>query len=383
MSISPSLRFSDTNSFRLFTEGVQALQSFERTAKKEALQTAAERFHECVSNYRDVLPRLYLGIVRTYQGEAFDEAVALLQDVLNRNIPELSATAKYYMAEALVSAYGAQQIAQADELLEQVISDRAASLADHLRAEGLRTFNYVRQNLWRKRATLDDLASEEREAARRMEDFKTHLNGAEVPEDLKASLSADYWNVEGLLNEFRATRVPEGPARKPLIETSLAAFEGAVTYGANRADAKSNQARVQFDLAHDAEAATRLCYEVLELRENDSFAYLLLGRMSESNRPADAVGYYEKAEAKYKEAALGAGRSYEKLDKLNEAIAAFASVPTSDRRFGEASFYIGALYERLHKTDDALKAYALVPASDKEFFEKAEHAIATLKSTPR
>lgn len=380
MSISPNLRFTDGRSFRLFTEGVQALQSYERNARQGALETAAERFNECVSNYRDVLPRLYLGMVRVYQGEAFEEAVTLLEDVLSRDIPELRPTAKYYLAEAHVSTYRPKDIERADELLQEVIGDSTASLSDHLRAEGLSIFNYIRQTLWRKRTKAIDLTKEEGLADQRLEHYKARLSDPKVKGELKASLWADYWNADGLLQEFRANRAQEGPARTSLTQSSLTAFRKAVEYGANRADAKSNEARVQYELLHDAEAAIRLCREVLAIRENDSFANLLLGRISEdSGRFAEALGFYQKAEAKFPEAKLAAGRCYERLGNVQEAIAAYARVPDSDRRFGEASFRAGALNEVLGRTEEALKAYKLVPKDDDAFFQKAQHAIEVLQ----
>src|SRR5437016_1098457 len=114
MDISSNLRFSNSTSFRLFTEGVQALQSYELNARKDSLEKAGDRLAECVANYPDVLPRLYLGIVRTQQGEALNEAVHLLREVLDRKVPELISTAKYYLAEAYVSKYTPEDIARAD-----------------------------------------------------------------------------------------------------------------------------------------------------------------------------------------------------------------------------------------------------------------------------
>jgi tetratricopeptide (TPR) repeat protein len=380
MSMPQNLRFTDAKSFRLFTEGVQALQAYERNAKQEALDTAAERFNECVSNYRDVLPRLYLGMVRVYQGESFEEAAALLQDVLNRDIDELRSTAKYYLAEAHVSTYRVKDIERADELLLEVLEDTKASPFDHLRAEALRTFNYIRQKLWRNRTTAIDLKNEEAEATKRLVDFKKHLVDEKAEDDLKASLWADYWNADGLWQEFLANRTQDVEARKSLIQSSLEGFRKALEYGANRADAKSNEARVQYELLHDAEAATRLCREVLAIRKDDSFANLLLGKIAEdSGRFSDAVGFYLKAQAKFPETTVRVGACYARLGNVQEALEVFARVPNSDRRFGEANFRTAALYQELGKTDEALKAYKLVPKDDEVFFQKAQNAIAELE----
>lgn len=164
MGVSPQLRFSDSTSFRLFTEGVQQLQFYEQSARADSLEEAADKLSQCVANYPDILPRLYLGIVRAQQGEEPDEAVHLLQEVLDRNVPELRATAKYYLAEAYLSKYTAEDIAQADTLLQEVQSDKATSPKDQariqelqLRSQGLRAFIYIRKELWKKRWKKDDL----------------------------------------------------------------------------------------------------------------------------------------------------------------------------------------------------------------------------------
>jgi tetratricopeptide (TPR) repeat protein len=166
-----------------------------------------------------------------------------------------------------------------------------------------------------------------------------------------------------------------------LIEESLDAFEKASQYGANRADAKSNQARVYFRLLKDENNAARLCQEVLEIRKDDSFAHLLLGKIDESKRPGEAVRHYKKAEAKFpKEAALGAGLCYEKLGALQRALQEYSKVPESYRGFAEASSRIGAIYEHLGEIDEALKAYRKVPAESAEFFAKAQQAIKALET---
>ncbi|MGC2530347.1 MAG: hypothetical protein WA639_21580, partial [Candidatus Acidiferrum sp.] len=310
----------------------------------------------------------------------FEEAVTLLEDVLSRDIPELRPTAKYYLAEAHVSTYRPKDIERADELLQEVIGDTAASLSDHLRAEGLRIFNYIRQTLWRKRTKPFDLSKEEGFAAQRLKDHKVRLDDPKVKGELKASLWADYWNAEGLLQEFRANREQDGSVRTRLIQGSLTAFRKAVEYGTNRADAKSNEARVQYELLRDAAAATRLCREVLAIRKNDSFANLLLGKISEdSGRQAEALSFYLSAEAKFPEATLGTGRCYESLDKVQEAVIAYGRIPESDRRFGEANFRAGALLESLGRTKDALSAYERVPKSDEVFSPKAQQAIKLLE----
>jgi tetratricopeptide (TPR) repeat protein len=384
MGISSQLRFSDSNSFRLFTEGVQQLQSYELSARADSLEKAADKLAQCVANYPDILPRLYLGIVRAQQGEEPDEAVNLLREVLDRNVPELSATAKYYLAEVYLSKYTPEDIAHADELLQEVESDKAANANDRARfrlgSQGLRTFIYIREELWRKRAGKEVRLKEHKEGVDRLEAFYVALKKATIPSDIRSSLEADYWNALGLLREYEAHRAATDATKNALVRESLDAFEKSAQYGANRADAKSNQARVYFELLKDEDNAIRLCQEVLAIRKDDSFAHLLLGQIYESNRPQEAVRHYERAQAKFPKAALGAGRCYENLGAFERAIRAYSKVPESYHGFGEASFAIGAIYERLGKIDEALQFYRKVPPESQEFFERAQQAIKTLQT---
>jgi hypothetical protein len=387
MGISSQLRFSDSNSFRLFTEGVEQLQSYELNAKADSLEKAADKLAECVANYPDILPRLYLGIVRAEQGEELEEAVHLLREVLDRNVPELRTTATYYLAEAYLLKYTAEDIAYADTLLQQVESDEAKNPKDRariqelkLRSQGLRAFIYIREELWKKRTDTGDLSEEHRKAVHQLKSFKTDFEKADSLRDLRSAVESDYWNAFGLLKEYEAHRTATEHAKSRLVQESLDAFEMAAQYGSNRADAKSNQARVYFELLKDEANAVRLCQEVLAIRKDDSFAHLLLGQIFESSRPQEAVRHYQKAQAKFAKGALGAGRSYEKLGALDRAIREYSKVPESYHGFGEASFRIGAIYEQLGKIDEALESYRKVPPDSKAFFVKAQQAIKTLET---
>ena len=422
MGVPPNLRFSNGRSFRLFTEGVQALKAYEQNAQKASLENAAGKFSECVSNYKDVLPRLYLGIVRYYQGEAIDEAVSWLTEVLERNIPELIPTAKYYLAEAYVSKYTTDDIDHANTIIAELLSEcktesvdpRLASLRAQiqLQAESLQAFTLVRQNLWKKSTGSEDLTAVERQATEQLDQFRTDLQNADLPADVRASLLADYQNTRGLLEEYRAHRAKDEKDKIDLANKSLSYFKEAARYGANKADALSNQARVYQQLLKEDKEAIRLAKEVLEIRENDSFANLLLGRIYESDQPEFAVHYYLKAAKFLEEGAFGAGRCYEKLEDFDSALhyylKAQAKFPEesalgasrcyekledftsalqelgkvkSKGFFGQASYRSGVIQERLGKTKEACESFAGVPAEDTEYFGKAQEKLASLPKT--
>jgi tetratricopeptide (TPR) repeat protein len=390
MDVSPNLRFSNSRSFRLFTEGVLALQTYEQNAQKTSLDKAAGKLAECVSNYKDVLPRLYLGIVRYYQGEAVDEAISLLTEVLGRGVPELIPTAKYYLAEAYVSQYTTDSIEHASNILKELLSE-CKTTADsdpklarlltkiQLQAEILQVFALVRQNLWKKRTASEDLTEVEEKATQQLNQFNSQLQDAVLPDDVRSSLSADYENTCGLLEEFRAYREKDEGKKRTLADKAVSNFKEAARYGANKADAESNQARVYHELLNNDTDAIRLAKEVLKVRENDSFANLLLGRIYESKEPRLAVYHYRKAQPRYlEEAAVGAGRCYEKLKNDNGALNEFGKVAKLSPYFGEASYRTGLIQARLDKTEEARASFERVPEEDKKYHNLAQEALASL-----
>ncbi len=377
MNISADLQFTDSQSFRLFTEGVQALQSYERSASKESLVTAANRLRECVSKYPDILPRLYLGIVRTFQGyEGVDEALTLLHDVLNRS-PQLRSTAKYYLADAYVAKYTPEAFEKADNLLEEMIAGSGTDPVDRVRAESLRTFTYVRQHLWENRSSAADLSADVQEAEKRLSAFKGHLDDPAVKNDLRIGLLAEYWNTMGLLNWFRASRTPAGSERDALIQTCIADFDRALQYSGNWVDAKSNKARVYQDLTQDTGTALRLWHEVLEVRD-DAYANYMLGRFYEQSQPERAIAHYSKAAPHIPEAALGLARCYAAAAEFDNALDAFSNVPESSKVFPEATFTMGMIHEKLGEVKDAIDAYNRVPKLS-QHFESAQKAVDRLQ----
>jgi hypothetical protein len=187
---------------------------------------------------------------------------------VDSGVPELASTAKYNLAEAYIAKYTPQDMRKADHILEEMISDKDANSSDRVRAEGLRTFTYVRQHLWENRFESTDLSKEEAEAETRLRFFKEHAESTSVPDDLRRALLPEYWNTIGLLEEYRAFRAPAGSVRDKHVQKSIAGFDTALGYSGNWVDAKSNKARVYQDLKKDHLTAERLWYEVLEVRED-------------------------------------------------------------------------------------------------------------------
>lgn len=74
-----TLQFSEMGSFRLCTLGLRALEQYENSASEGDLRLAEESFGKCVQRFpSDVLPKFYLGTVKTLKGyEGLDEAKSL------------------------------------------------------------------------------------------------------------------------------------------------------------------------------------------------------------------------------------------------------------------------------------------------------------------
>src|ERR1035441_5855066 len=104
---SAKLPFPNRDSFRLCSEGLQALERFERQASRADLDVAEERLAKCVRLYpSDIVPKFYLGSVKTLVGyRGLNEAIALLADVVEQGPDELKPAAQYNLAVAHIEQY--------------------------------------------------------------------------------------------------------------------------------------------------------------------------------------------------------------------------------------------------------------------------------------
>ena len=99
----------------------------------------------------------------------------------------------------------------------------------------------------------------------------------------------------------------------------------------------SNQARVYFELKNDSNTAITLCNQVLELREGDSFAHLLLGRIYQKEKLYDqAIKHFLKVAKFTGEGAFLAGQCYEATEDFGAAVDMYEQVPEN------SSFYQAA-----------------------------------------
>jgi hypothetical protein len=133
-----SFKFSSTKSFQLFTQGLQALQSYERDANFATLRDAAGNFGECVRRFpNDVLPHFYYGIVKTLEGyDGLDEAIEQFNLVLCSRADDLIPDTKYNLAVAYLEKYTPDDSKTALQLLRETSDEVTKRQKDKTSAIG-------------------------------------------------------------------------------------------------------------------------------------------------------------------------------------------------------------------------------------------------------
>ena len=122
---SNELQLSSPSSFRLFSDGVVALNDYEQTTKASALERAKEHLELCVESFpEDVLPRFYLGLVASLLGDMNqDEAIKLFKSVETSRIESIRLPAKYNLAATFIERYDSKGFDEAERLLDEVVTE--------------------------------------------------------------------------------------------------------------------------------------------------------------------------------------------------------------------------------------------------------------------
>jgi hypothetical protein len=339
MNIPTSFRFSSTKSFQLFTQGLQSLQSYERSPNVQALAEAEGRFGECVRNFpKDVLPHFYYGIVNTLRGpDGLDEAIKQFNFVLASKVEDLIPDAKYNLAIAHLEKYNEQDSAVAMDLLRQT-RDEVASRQKKLepkdqRLETIRLQALILEAYLFVEDEVKPKPSEAvfQEAERRLNFFWGEYEKATILESIRADLLADYYNTFGYYWNQRA-RYSEGDERHDFGQKALADYENALQQKKDWIPAKSNLASLYDEVLGDRENAKRLCEELLEIRPTDSYTRYLLGIMYEKDGATlQAISSYKKAGPYIPEANLNLGLLYEKLKAYDNAVTYLERVVNNDK----------------------------------------------------
>lgn len=304
MQQDPNLNFTSTKSFQLFAQGLESLQSYEKTAARASLNAAEQNFQQCIDQFPgDVLPRFYYGVVKTLRGyPGLDEAIKQFNLILQGSSDELKPEATYNLAIAHIEKYKHSDSEIAKQLLEDTRKQLATRAPDpkreslRLQSHILELYLIVQDSLWEHRNDLNPPAQKVIDDARTaLESFWVDYQSTKILEASRRDIVADYNNTCGTYWESVAS-FSKGDERKKLSLAAKRFFEQSLEAKNNWLPAKSNLARVYQDLLNDGETAKRLWHEVLETRPGDEYAHYNLARLAEQQGDKlRAMGLYKKA----------------------------------------------------------------------------------------
>jgi tetratricopeptide (TPR) repeat protein len=319
--------FGDARSFQLFVESLRALQSYEVDPAPAKLDTAATKLQKCVDTYpADTLPRFYLGMARTLQGdENVDQAIQLFKEIADSGPPSLRRPAQYNLAAAHVEKYTSADFLKAEAILgaltteiERVDSRREDPPLNALRAQAYVLWAYcvVDGRVLRIAEREPQFVAKFRRGEGAAQDVVGLLQKTDeaarapgVTAAVRREVEADSWNVKGYLAESKAFG---GDAQsKDYAEEAVRAYEHALALRNNWIPALSNLARLYQRTLEDSKKARALWDKVLQLRPDDNYANYMLGKLVEPanletgsrKEIIEAYRYYRKAAPTIREAA--------------------------------------------------------------------------------
>jgi len=305
-AIRADLKFTDTRSLRLFVEGMKGLQAYEHSAQEQSLDIAEAKLAECVSDYPfDVLPQFYLGVVKIFQGyRGTVEAIRIFENISN-DVPQLRAEAKYNAAQAYIEQYNTKSFNAARDYLNQCIteigkSDKLEDVRLRLQAEVLILFLDIHE-LWEKRREPADALKAEIDKASdlsgQLEEFQKKLDKTtKISSVARADILADYWNNQGILQEFQAWTASDPAKTKELAQKAIQSYVESLKWKLNWIPPKSNLARIHVELLQEYDRGLKYCDEVQQVRPDDNYCEYLRGLALEGKKDiASAIAHYEKA----------------------------------------------------------------------------------------
>ena len=307
--------FANSESFRLCTEGLQALERYERRASRADLEAAEIQLLECVRRYpADMLPKFYLGSVKTLTGyRGLNEAVALLTEVIEGGPENLRAVATYNLAAAHIQQYDETGFKEAERLLNQLATQAPEGDYIDRRLIWLARVRmlYIRADrIWhrRRRKTFEDRSAGELIAPLE-QDFASFYSAFEKTEfNRDPELIARYWNALGTLREAQAWFLSD---RQQYGAQARAAYEIALEHKRGWVATTSNLARLYHEILNDKAKARELLAHVFQVRPDDSYAFFLLGSIDlDEGKLQDARVNFAKAAPNIPEAKTA-------LDDLN------------------------------------------------------------------
>jgi tetratricopeptide (TPR) repeat protein len=308
------LRFSAAESFRLCTLGLRSLEQYEDETEPELLQKAEDDLSLCVELYpADVLPKFYLGSVKTLKGyDGIEEAKLLFNQVIQLGGPALSFAAKYNLAVANVEEYSPEGFSEAEKLLGELISSKPKSKdSEKMVWSAQATLLYVRADrLWQTRNSPTDAGC--RDAAQLLKDldtFEGKLNASRFREDRE--VWSDEWNNRGTLQEFLFYASKDPAQKVAAASAAKTAFQRAADLKVDYVNSMSNFARLTHEVLGDRVEARRIWEGLFKLGKSTHYIHYNLGKLDEED------GNSESACNHYRIAAPRIDKAQAALDRLN------------------------------------------------------------------
>jgi tetratricopeptide (TPR) repeat protein len=287
------LRFSAAESFRLCTQGLRFLEQYESTTSAESLKKADEDLSRCVALYpSDVLPKFYLGSVKTLQGfEGLEEAKSLFSEVIEKGGPALSFAAKYNLAVANVEEYSPEGFSTAEKLLGEVARTKPRSDSSEKMVWAAKaTLLYVRADrLWRHREepTVGDHLADGLELEQELNSFESKLNASQFREDRE--IRSDVLNVKGTLHEFLYYASSDQSVKDSAKAAAKSEFEQAAGLRVDYVNSMSNLARLKQDVFGQLVEARQMWDRLLETGKSTHYIHYNLGKIDRAEGNTDGA----------------------------------------------------------------------------------------------
>jgi hypothetical protein len=308
------LRFSAAESFRLCTLGLRSLEQYEDKTEPELLQKAEDDLSRCVELYpADVLPKFYLGSVKTLKGyDGIEEAKLLFHQVIEQGGPALSFAAKYNLAVANVEEYSPEGFSEAEKLLGELVSSKPKGKdSEKMVWSAQATLLYLRADrLWQTRnAPTDDGRRDGAQLLKDLDTFEGKLNASRFREDRE--VWSDEWNTRGTLQEFLFYASKDAAQKTAASTAAKTAFQRAADLKVDYVNSMSNFARLTYEVLGNPVEARKILEGLSKMGKSTHYIHYNLGKMDEAD------GDSEGACKHYRIAAPKIDKAQAALDRLN------------------------------------------------------------------
>jgi len=287
MATELSLKFTNTESFKLFAEGLRSLQIFQDDGRASDLSDSQQYLEKCARRYAgDALPVFYLGVVlsllgetdRDHREEIWSRAINNFEAVAKRGPRALRANATYNRdaLQLLLKKSSPNRVSHPaptktrmkrafQDFMSRLVlrfvptnfllniapgatdEDQAVSLQQEILISYLRVQDLAEYQLLQFEIEASSIET-------KLDNIKVEIEHANVSENARQDMMADWWNIRGLLRKAQddlpdaegsfksalAVKPDWLPAKRNLLETlekQQAASEAEAAQAAPEAEA--------------------------------------------------------------------------------------------------------------------------------------------------